>query len=65
MLCLLEMNKSSNGAAWLRVRHSLGCSVALRVLRGSDSSASACCMAGPSSNLGSAPQRRASTERKQ
>ncbi len=33
--------------------------------RGSDSGASACCTAGPSSNLGSASQRRPSTERKQ
>jgi hypothetical protein len=35
----------------------------IRVRRGSESSASACCMAGPSSNLGSAPQRRPSAER--
>ncbi len=39
--------------------------VIVRVRHGSDSSVSACCMAGPSSNLGSAPQRRPSTERKQ
>jgi hypothetical protein len=44
----------------IRVRR---CTV--RVRRGSDISASACCKAGPSSNLGSAPQRRPSTERKQ
>ncbi len=35
-----------------------------RVRCGSDSSAPACCTAGPGSNLGSAPQRRPSTERK-
>ncbi len=34
------------------------------VRRGLDSSTSACCTAGPSSNLGSAPQRRPCTERK-
>jgi hypothetical protein len=33
-----------------------------RVRRGSDSSVLACCTAGPISNLGSAPQRRPSTE---
>ncbi len=33
----------------------LGCGVALRVRRGSVGSASACCKAGPSSILGSAP----------
>ncbi len=37
------------------VQQSLGCGVALRVRCGSDCSASACCTAGPSSNLGSAP----------
>jgi hypothetical protein len=44
-----------------RVRHGSD-----RVRRGSDNSASACCTAGPSSNLGSAPQaqRSPSTERK-
>jgi hypothetical protein len=47
----------AQGAAWL------GCGMA-RVQRGLDSSAPACCTAGPSSNLGSAPQRRPSTERK-
>jgi hypothetical protein len=36
----------------------------IRVRSGSDSSASACCKAGPSSNFGSAPQRRPSAERK-
>ncbi len=36
----------------------------LRVRRGTIRSAPACCKAGPSSNLGSAPQRRPSTERK-
>ncbi len=35
-----------------------------RVRHGSGSGASACCEAGPSSNFGSAPQRRPSTERK-
>ncbi len=43
---------AQKGAVWLR-----------RVRYGSDSSAPACCTAGPSSNLGSAPQRRPSTER--
>jgi hypothetical protein len=38
----------------------------VRVRHGPDSIASsACCKAGPSSNLGLAPQRRPSTERKQ
>ncbi len=46
-------------------RGTLGCGVTHRVRRGTISSASACCKAGPSSNLGSAPQRRPSTERKQ
>jgi hypothetical protein len=36
-----------------------GCGVAHRVRCGSDSSAPACCAAGPGSNLGSAPQRKA------
>ncbi len=36
----------------------------IKVRRGTNSNASACCKAGPSSNLGSAPQRRPSTERK-
>ncbi len=36
----------------------------IRVRHGSDSSGSACCTAGPSSNLGSAPRRRPFTERK-
>ncbi len=45
---------AQQGAAWLsRVRRGLD-----RVRRGSDNSASACCMASPSSNLGSASQRR-------
>jgi hypothetical protein len=52
--------------------HKSGCGVAqtgfgvaqIRVRCGSDSSAPACCTAGPGSNLGSAPQRRPSTERK-
>jgi hypothetical protein len=52
-------------AVWLlgcgvahRVRCGLGCGVAHRVRCGSDSSAPACCTAGPGSNLGSAPKRR-------
>ncbi len=48
-----------------RVRRGSRVRRGFRVRRGSDNSASACCMAGPSSNLGSAPQRRPSTERKQ
>jgi hypothetical protein len=39
-----------------------GTIVNIRVRCGSDCSASACCTAGPSSNLGSAPPRRPSTE---
>ncbi len=54
-----RVRRVSEGAACLR-----GCGVAQRVRRGSDSSAPACCKAGPSSNLGSAPQRKPSTERK-
>ncbi len=58
---------------WIQIRINLKCCILmshtapwiLRVRCGSYSSASACCMAGPSSNLGSAPQRRPSTERKQ
>jgi hypothetical protein len=46
---------SDKFASWLRQ----GCA-----RRGSDNSASACCKAGPSSNLGSAPQRKPSTARK-
>jgi hypothetical protein len=43
----------------------IGCGVAqIRVQRGLDSNVKACCMAGPSSNFGSTPQRRPSTERK-
>ncbi len=50
----------------IRVRlNSIGCGIAqIKVLRGSNSSTSPCWKAGPSSNLGSAPQRRPSTERK-
>jgi hypothetical protein len=55
----LRVRCGSQGAVWL-----IGCGVALRVRCGSDSSAPACCTAGPGSNLGSAPQRRPSTERK-
>ncbi len=47
------------GAAWLSMvrRGSVWCSVAqLMVRRGSVGSTSACCKAGPSSILGSAPQ---------
>ncbi len=63
---------AQRGAVWLRgVRcGSEGCGVAQRgavwlrgVRCGSDCCASACCTAGPISNLGSAPQRRPSTER--
>jgi hypothetical protein len=45
-------------------RHSAILQLYYRVRCGSDSSAPACCTAGPGSNLGSAPQRRPSTERK-
>jgi hypothetical protein len=49
----------------VRISHTcLGCGMAPRVRHGSDSSASACCMAGSGSNLDSAPHRRPSTERK-
>ncbi len=47
----LGCGMAQKGAAWLK-----------RVRRGSDSSASAYCKAGPSSNLGSAPQRRCRAE---
>ncbi len=56
---------SGQGAVWLGLGcgvaqigcgvAQIGCGVALRVRCGSDCSASACCTAGPSSNLGSAP----------
>ncbi len=49
----LRCGVAQKGAKWLK-----------RVRRGSNSSASACRKAGPSSNLGSAPQKRPSTERK-
>ncbi len=62
--------KNSYGSTTLVRRGSLGFGVAqqdvallIRVRRGSH--ASDCCKAGPSSNPGSAPQRRPSTERKQ
>jgi hypothetical protein len=50
----------------LRVRCvARGCGVWIEgAVCGSDGSAPACCTAGPGSNLGSAPQRRPSTERK-
>jgi hypothetical protein len=44
----LRCGVAQQGAAWL-----------IRVQRGSDHSAWACCMTGPSSNPGSAPQREA------
>jgi hypothetical protein len=53
------INSYLAGAVWLK-----GAVWLTRVRCGSDSSAPACCTAGPSSNLGSAPQRRPSTERK-
>ncbi len=54
------------GVAQIRVRcgsDRVRCG-SVRVRCGSDSSAPACCTASPGSNLGSAPQRRPSTERK-
>ncbi len=49
---LLNGRGVAQGAAWLRVRRGFG------VRRGSDSWAFACCKAGPSSNLGLAPERK-------
>ncbi len=47
----LGVRRGTQSAAW-----HLGCGVALRVRRGTNSGASACCKAGPSSNLGSHPR---------
>jgi hypothetical protein len=55
---------AQHGAAWLSMvrRGSEWCGVAQMVRRGSVGSASACCKAGPSSILGSAPQGGSPTE---
>jgi hypothetical protein len=54
----LSCENKNVDAVWL-----IGYGAAHRVRRGSYSSASAFCKAGPSTNLGPAPQRRPSTER--